>query len=81
VDGIRTGWVEAARPFTAALSLRVGIYDEDMAHRGITHLVEHLALSSTRDMEIDFNGSVDGRFTTIQAQGHPALVGDFLAAA
>ncbi|MCL1587943.1 MAG: insulinase family protein, partial [Actinomycetia bacterium] len=78
IDGIPTFSVDGPRPFTAALEFRVGTYDERLPERGITHLVEHLALYSRRETEIAFNGSVGPHLTTFWAQGHPDEVGAFL---
>ena len=81
IDGVRTLWTNAPRPFTAALMFRVGFFDEALRTRGITHLVEHLALAPLRETEVSFNGTVEGFKTTLVAQGHPGAVGEFLAAA
>jgi len=78
IDGIPAFSVDGPRPFTAALEFRVGVYDERLPERGITHLVEHLALYSHRETEIGFNGSVGPHLTTFWAQGHPDEVGAFL---
>lgn len=78
IDGIPTFSVDGPRPFTAALEFRVGLYDERLPERGITHLVEHLALYSHRETEIAFNGSVGPHLTKFWAQGHPDEVGAFL---
>jgi zinc protease len=78
IDGIPTFSVDGPRPFTAALEFRVGVYDERLPERGITHLVEHLALYSHRETEIAYNGSVGPHLTTFWAQGHPDEVGAFL---
>ena len=78
VDGIPTFAVDGPRPFTAMLQFRVGKSDEPMRMRGITHLVEHLAIYAHRDTEIAFNGSVGPLLTSFWAQGHPDEVGAFL---
>lgn len=78
VDGLPVFSVDGPRPFTAHLVFRVGMYDENIRDRGITHLVEHLALHALRDTEINFNGSVGTHLTTFVAQGHPDEVGEFL---
>lgn len=50
-------------PFLAQLVFRVGISDETLPLRGITHLVEHLALPVTEAPPVEFNGVVMGSFT------------------
>lgn len=78
MDGIPVFAVDGPRPFTAELAFRVGIYDESLRERGITHLVEHLSLHALRDTEIRFNGIVSPQLTSFIAQGHPDEVGTFL---
>ena len=79
LDGIPTVWVAADRPFTGAIGFRVGNMDERLPSRGITHLVEHLALSRLRDIEVTYNGSVELHKTILWAQGDPDSVFSFLA--
>lgn len=78
VDGIPTWWIDAPRPYTAALMFRVGSFDEPLRMRGVSHLVEHLALYPLRDTELTFNGVAGTHTTIFWAQGHPDRVGDFL---
>jgi hypothetical protein len=78
MDGIPVFAIDGPRPFTAQIVFRVGYYDEHLRNRGITHLVEHLALYGLRDSEIAFNGTVSSHLTTFIAQGHPDEVGAFL---
>lgn len=79
VDGIPTFWVDGPRPFTAALIFRVGLFDETMRERGITHLVEHLAMSGVRDVEVDMNAFVDDHLTAFWGWGEPGRVGRYLS--
>lgn len=79
VDGIQTFWVDTGPPFVATLMFRVGIADEALAERGITHLVEHLALSPLRDVAHPFNGSVAIDMTTFWAAGSIEDVVAFMA--
>ena len=81
IDGVRTMWTKASRPFTAALMFRVGSFDESLRTRGITHLTEHLALAPLKDTELQYNGAVEGFKTVVFAQGHPDRVGEFMTAA
>ncbi len=69
VDGIQTFWVDTGPPFVATLMFRVGVADETLAERGITHLVEHLALSPLRDVAHPFNGAVTYDATNFWAAG------------
>jgi zinc protease len=50
-------------PFLAQLIFRVGISDETLPLRGITHLVEHLALPVSHQPPVEFNAVVMGSFT------------------
>ena len=78
LDGVRTVWVEADMPFTAALLFRAGMADETLATRGITHLVEHLALSPLRDVTHPYNGGVTIDHTVFWAAGSTTEVTAFL---
>ena len=80
VDGVRTLWTNASRPFTAVLMFRVGWFDETLRTRGITHLTEHLSLAPLKDTELTYNGAVEGFKTLVVAAGHPDRVGSFLNA-
>jgi hypothetical protein len=79
VDGVQTFWVDAGPPFVATLMFRVGIADERLAQRGITHLVEHLALSPLRDVAHQFNGAVTIDVTSFWAAGSNEDVVAFMA--
>ena len=78
VDGVPTFWVDEGGPFMASLMFRVGVADEILATRGITHLVEHLALSQMRDVAHQFNGSVGLDITSFWATGATEDVCEFL---
>jgi predicted Zn-dependent peptidase len=69
VDGVQTFWLDVGPPFVATLMFRVGVADETLATRGITHLVEHLALSPLRDVAHPFNGAVTNEVTSFWAAG------------
>jgi hypothetical protein len=77
LDGVRTFWVETEPPTTAALMFRVGISDESIRERGITHLVEHLALSAAGHTSLAFNGRVSIRDTIFDVAGDHSEVGAF----
>ena len=79
VDGIPTYWAESSIPFTAALTLRVGRADETLTTGGVTHLVEHLALSRIGRRTYPYNGTVEPVFVTIHASGTPDEIVEFVA--
>src|SRR5262245_61463032 len=65
VGGVPVYW-EAGMPdtqFSAGLLFRVGFSDETLRTRGLTHLVEHLALPAASRSAVDFGGEVDGTTT------------------
>ncbi|MCO5973821.1 peptidase M16 family protein [Actinoallomurus soli] len=53
--------------------------DEQLAVRGITHLIEHLALFAVNDRPHSTNGQVDAATTTFVTRGDPQEVAEFLA--
>lgn len=59
VDGVRVVWVEEPGPLHAQLLVRVGVTDEPLQLRGITHLTEHLAISAIRRPSDLINGHVE----------------------
>jgi len=65
----------------AALTFRVGRFDETLPTAGITHMVEHLTLSGHQEAGYKFNASVSGRHTTFYLEtGNPADITAFMAA-
>ena len=76
--GIPVHWVDLPGPFVAALAFRVGVADERLPQRGITHLVEHVALSTLGRREHPFNGCVDATTTVFGAEGERDEVLEFL---
>ena len=76
--GIPVHWADLPGPFTAALAFRVGAADERLPQRGITHLVEHVALSTLGRREHPFNGCVDAATTVFGAEGERDEVLEFL---
>lgn len=65
----------------ASLVFRVGLADEPVVLRGITHLVEHVVLSQfDPDGALAFNGSVGMTETSFVAQGTRAAVQEWLSA-
>lgn len=80
VDGVRAVWPEGRRTGepAAALSFRVGQADETLQTRGVTHLLEHLALVRTGQAPHSYNGRTGPTLTTFGMQGTAAdLVGFF----
>ena len=63
VDGLPVFWAPAPGVFRATLMFRVGIADEAPATRGITHLVEHLAMFGSTARTYEANGFVAVRET------------------
>lgn len=69
VDGLRVVWAYSPGPRShAGLVFRVGQADETLTSRGITHLLEHLALAGT-DVSVDHNGQTDLLTTTFTVSG------------
>jgi hypothetical protein len=78
IDGVRTLWVEGPAPFRALLGFRVGWGDETLRSHGLTHLVEHLALSRVGSVSHFYNGGVGLNQTHLMAAGTTEQVGAFL---
>ncbi|MBB4680429.1 insulinase family protein [Crossiella cryophila] len=79
IDGVPVFWSEHEGELTAGLVFRVGHADERLARRGITHLVEHLALHQAGARHDQSNGSVDATLTTFLTHGDAEHVRDFFA--
>lgn len=78
VDGVPVFWKEG-NLYTAVLLFAVGRRDETFVSGGITHLIEHLAMSSLPKSHLDCNASVSESFTSFTATGRPEAVGDFIS--
>jgi zinc protease len=63
----------------AMLMFRVGMADEPLHMAGVTHLIEHLALSGLGEQPYEYNGSVDQTHTTFVVSGTAGQVVDFFA--
>jgi len=63
---------------TAALTFRVGVVDETIRTRGITHMVEYLAVSRFHADTLSWNGSVDLTRERFTARGPAGEVTRFL---
>ena len=80
VDGVPVYWAAGAPRFTGALMFRVGVADESVLNRGITHFVEHLVLFGLGPRQsYECNGFVDGNRVVFHATGSPEEVASFFA--
>jgi len=79
VDGIPVLHAETSGPTRAGLVFRVGQADETLPRRGITHLVEHLALHSTGVADYHYNGMTGLTHTSFVSAGTPEQVVTYLA--
>ncbi|HEX5202136.1 MAG TPA: insulinase family protein [Actinoplanes sp.] len=77
-DGVPVLLAPATGPSHAGLVFRVGIADEPLARRGITHLVEHLALHSVGVADYHYNGATGVEFTYFHMRGTEKDVATFL---
>jgi zinc protease len=80
VDGIPCFWADLPEEFEARLCFRVGAYDETLATRGTTHLIEHLAIADTPFVRWNYSAWVMGLVTTFSVFGGVEDVVDGLAA-
>ena len=79
VDGIPVFWTGAyAGPARAGIRFRVGSADEPIAVRGVTHLIEHLALYRFGQPPFTYNGSVGQAQTEFTIEGRPDEVRQYL---
>jgi hypothetical protein len=78
-DGVPVFWGHGQGPLTGALMFRVGIADESPVTRGLTHLVEHLALFGLGPQPgYDLNAFVELHRTSFIARGSPDQVVAFM---
>jgi predicted Zn-dependent peptidase len=78
VDRVPAVWADVPGHSQASLCFRVGMGDERLADRGLTHLCEHLALVGFERPGIQFNGFVDTTRTVFVASGNEKGVWGFL---
>jgi hypothetical protein len=78
VDGLTVYAVDRPGPAYCGLMFRVGKADETLPSRGITHMVEHLALFGQSDSTYHLNGFVDAHRTAFHADGTEDECLDFL---
>jgi hypothetical protein len=79
VDGIPTILAPGRGPLiTAGLMFRVGWADETLVTRGVTHLVEHLAIFGLGEVAAHHNGTTGETVTLFHITGTETEVVDFL---
>ncbi|MFI5497032.1 M16 family metallopeptidase [Actinoplanes sp. NPDC051859] len=78
LDGVPTLLAPTAGPMHAGLAFRVGQADETLARKGITHLVEHLALHSIGVADYHYNGATGTEYTYFHMQGSAEKITGFL---
>lgn len=81
VDGVEVFYVDTPGPMTGALSFRVGQGDETLVGRGITHVIEHLALAPVVAEHRASNGRVAMTITAFEAEGEPDELASFFTGA
>lgn len=81
IGGVPVFWVQSAEPLTAELIFRAGVRDETFMSAGLTHLVEHLAMSDVTGLRRhSYNATVGLTFTSFTCSGKADTVTAFLAA-
>ncbi|MEU4424981.1 insulinase family protein [Actinoplanes sp. NPDC024001] len=78
IDGIPVVFGPTTGPMHAGLVFRVGFADEPLTKRGITHLVEHLALHSFGVADYHYNGATGVEYTFFHTRGSEADIVKFL---
>lgn len=78
VDGVPVYWVPGERRMRASLWFRVGMADASLPTHGWLHLLEHLALHDRDSIRAPVNGSVSMLHTTLDVEGEPDDVAEFL---
>jgi len=78
IEGVPTLLAPTDGPLHAGLAFRVGMADEELPRRGITHLVEHLALYSAGIADYHYNGATGVRYTYFHMEGSQSEVVQFL---
>jgi hypothetical protein len=78
IDGVPTFWIEAEGPCYAGLVFRVGQADETVSTRGVSHLVEHLAMGTVGEPPYGCNAAVGMSTATFWARGSAEEIGSFL---
>jgi hypothetical protein len=79
IDDVPVFWQEAPGPLQAGLLFACGTRDESFMTIGVTHLVEHLVMSTLPRAHYDRDASVDLTTTSFSVTGRPEQVVEFLA--
>lgn len=79
VDGVPVLWAESPGALTGTLVFGVGARHETFRTIGVTHLIEHLAMSRLPRVHYEHNAEVDLETTEFYATGKPHHVVEFLA--
>ncbi|GGU48660.1 M16 family metallopeptidase [Lentzea flava] len=80
IDGVDVYWAQGPAPMIATLTFGCGVRDESFRTLGVTHLIEHLAMSTLPRLHHEHNAMVDIEVTKFFATGKPAQLVDFIAA-
>lgn len=80
IDGVDVYWAQGPAPMIATLTFGCGVRDESFRTLGVTHLIEHLAMSTLPRLHHEHNAMVDIELTRFYATGKPAQLVDFIAA-
>lgn len=78
VDGVPVLWAEGPAPMTATLVFGCGARDESFRTIGVTHLIEHLAMSKLPRVHYEHNACVELETTEFHATGRPEQIVEFL---
>jgi predicted Zn-dependent peptidase len=79
LNGLPVFWASVPGPARAALVFRTGRVDEPLVRGGVSHLVEHLALTALGSVPYSRNGHVEPLRTVFYAHGTQQEVADFLS--
>ena len=82
IGGLPVWWAPAPAPgpLSASLAFRVGMADEPLPRRGVTHLAEHLALFPLGRTPYGYNATTGDHDTIFDVKGEPDEVVGFLHA-
>ncbi|BCY05623.1 insulinase family protein [Actinoplanes sp. L3-i22] len=80
VDGVPAVLAPTTGPMHAGLVFRVGVADETLPLRGLTRLVEHLALDGLGTADQQHNGTTGAEHTFFHVQGTAEEITGFLGA-
>jgi hypothetical protein len=79
VDGVPALLTPTTGPPAAGLVFRVGLADETLARRGVTHLAAHLALRAAGIADHHYHGVTGAEHTSFHLEGSAEDVVAFLA--